>query len=94
MNTARQEGPPASGRESGPRRFPRHLADEAAAHRRFEPDSDALAEALHVVRALDADSYQALLWALGLTPDPRLSVPGCASPKRGATSAGGREPTA
>ena len=50
--------------------------------RRFKPDRQALDDALDAVRALDADSYQALLWALGLTPDERLSVPGCARRSR------------
>lgn len=58
------------------RRFPAPGADDAPG-RRFAPDKAALKDALQVVRGLDADSYQALLWALGLTPDERLSVPGC-----------------
>ncbi|MGI8801451.1 MAG: hypothetical protein ACR2KV_04660 [Solirubrobacteraceae bacterium] len=58
------------------RRFPAGQTAEPRPGRRFGPDEDAVADALEVVRALDADSYQVLLWALGLTPDPRLSVPG------------------
>jgi hypothetical protein len=60
------------------RRFPAPSLAEPADARRFSPDKGALRDALKVVRALDSDSYQALLWALGLTPDERLSVPGCA----------------
>jgi hypothetical protein len=66
---------------AGGRRFPAHTTGENET-RRFAPDKDALKDALQVVRALDADSYQALLWALGLTPDRRLSVPGYAQPRR------------
>ena len=50
--------------------------------RRFATDRDSVADALDVVRALDPDSYRELLEALGLTPDPRLSVPGCAPRRR------------
>lgn len=50
--------------------------------RRFAPDTESVADALETVRALDADSYQALLGELGLTPDPRLSVPGCGQRRR------------
>jgi hypothetical protein len=64
------------------RRFPAEMTDERAGTHRFAPDKGALKDALQVVRALDADSYQALLWALGLSPDPRLSVPGCAQRAR------------
>jgi hypothetical protein len=71
-STTDQARTPASGR-----RFPAQ-GDDDAPGRRFAPDKAALKDALHVVRGLDADSYQALLWALGLTPDERLSVPGCA----------------
>ncbi len=70
---------------AGGRRFPADTTGENTESRRFAPDKDALKDALQVVRALDADSYQALLWALGLTPDRRLSVPGHAragSPSR------------
>jgi hypothetical protein len=67
---------------AGGRRFPADTTDENMETRRFAPDKDALKDALQVVRALDADSYQALLWALGLTPDRRLSVPGYAQPRR------------
>ena len=70
-STTEKAHAPASGR-----RFPVQAADDASG-RRFAPDKAALKDALHVVRSLDADSYQALLWALGLTPDERLSVPGC-----------------
>jgi len=61
-------------RPAGDPRFPGEMTEA----RRFAPDKAALRDALQVVRALDADSYQALLWALGLTPDRRLSVPGVA----------------
>lgn len=70
-SSSHQARPPAARR-----RFPPAQSDGLET-RRFAPDKDALKDALHVVRSLDADSYQALLWALGLTPDERLSVPGC-----------------
>jgi hypothetical protein len=71
-SSTEQARPPAPAR-----RFPPHPAHDAQ-NQRFAPDKAALKDALRVVRGLDADSYQALLWALGLTPDRRLSVPGCA----------------
>ncbi len=67
---------------AGGRRLAADMTGEDMETRRFAPDKDALKDALQVVRALDADSYQALLWALGLTPDRRLSVPGYAQPRR------------
>ncbi len=67
---------------AGGGRFPADMTGANTENRRFAPDKDALKDALQVVRALDADSYQALLWALGLTPDRRLSVPGYAQPRR------------
>jgi hypothetical protein len=63
-------------------RFPAEMTDDVTEARRFAPDKEALKDALQVVRALDADSYQALLWALGLRPDRRLSVPGVALPRQ------------
>ena len=80
-SSTRQAQPPAAGR-----RFPPSPADEAPPGR-FAPDKAALKDALRVVRGLDADSYQALLWALGLTPDRRLSVPGCAQRPGGDSAA-------
>jgi hypothetical protein len=50
--------------------------------RRFTAEEGLVEDALDAVRALDADAYRELLEALGLTPDPRLSVPGCAPPRR------------
>ncbi|MEA2266004.1 MAG: hypothetical protein QOE27_1587 [Solirubrobacteraceae bacterium] len=72
---AKNEGP-GSERTGGKRRFPSAVQVNPIGARRFRPDRQALDDALDAVRALDADSYQALLWALGLTPDERLSVPG------------------
>lgn len=50
--------------------------------RRFAAGRDSVADALDAVRALDPESYRDLLEALGLTPDPRLSVPGRAPRRR------------
>ncbi len=47
--------------------------------RRPQVDEGSVEDALDAVRALDAEAYRELLEALGLTPDPRLSVPGCAA---------------
>jgi hypothetical protein len=78
---AKNEGT-GPGRVAGERRFPSAVRVNPIGARRFKPDRGALDDALEAVRALDADSYQALLWALGLTPDERLSVPGAAGPGR------------
>jgi hypothetical protein len=69
-------------RPAGDRHFPAEMTHDVTEARRFAPDKAALRDALQVVRALDADSYQALLWALGLTPDRRLSVPGVGLPRQ------------
>jgi hypothetical protein len=57
-------------------------ASPPARRRRFPSHESPVADALEAVRALDAASYRKLLAELGLTPDPRLSVPGCAQRRR------------
>jgi hypothetical protein len=61
---------------------PTREAQQPSAGRRCATDEGSVEDALEAVRALDADAYQELLEALGLTPDPRLSIPGCGSRRR------------
>jgi hypothetical protein len=61
---------------------PHQSATPAGAGRGFSAEEGSVEDAIDAVRALDADAYRELLEALGLTPDPRLSIPGCAPRRR------------